>query len=150
MRTEHLSGDELDLLLVGEEVAAATAEHARACLMCRRRVEELRRAMTAPRDLDPSPAARRRVREAALAAWGAPQPRRRPVWWWAAAAALVVALSLPLLRFGGAGRSEVDAAAVLAEVDAVLAADPVSAAFSSELVTALAVEIAGNGAGSTS
>ncbi len=150
MKIEHLTGDELDLLLLGEEVAAPAAEHARTCLVCRRRLEELRRAMSHPGRLDPSPAARQRVRDAALAAWRAPQPLRRPVWRWAAAAALVAALSLPLLRPGGGGGGDVDAAAVLAEVDALLAADPVSAAFSSELVTALAAEHEVNGAGSTS
>jgi|YNPBryunderm2012_1023409.scaffolds.fasta_scaffold18324_3 hypothetical protein len=150
MKTEHLTNDELDLLLLGEEVATATAEHARACLVCRRRVEEWRRAMTQPLGADPTPATRRQVREAALAAWAAPRPRRRPVWWWAAAAALVVALSLPLLRWGGGGGGEVDAVAVLAEVEALLAADPVDAAFPPDLVTALAAEPEGNGAGSTS
>ncbi len=150
MKTEHLTGDELDLLLLGEEVAPATAGHARTCLVCRRRAEELRRAMSQPLGADPAPATRRRVREAALAAWAAPQPRSRSAWWWAAAAALVVALSLPLLRSGGARSGEVDAAAVLAEVDAVLAADPVSTAFSSELVSTLALEGEVAAVGSTS
>lgn len=150
MRIEHLTDDELDLLVLGEESGENAAEHAATCLVCRRRLRELQRAMSPRCELDPPVATRERVREAALAAWRAPRPAHRPVWWWAAAAALVAALALPLLQSGRPGGAEVDAAEVLAQVDALLAGDPVSAAFSAELVTALAVEHESNDAGSTS
>lgn len=140
MRIEHLSDNEFELLLLGEELDADAAEHARACLVCRRQVDEWRRTVSQLQGVDAAPAVRQRVREAALAAWGVEQARRRPVWWWAAAAALVAAASLSLLQGRGERGGEDDAIAVLAEVDALLAVDPVSTAFSSELVSALAVE----------
>lgn len=137
MRVEHLTDDELDSLLVGGEKDSQAAEHAASCLSCRRRVGELRRALRADEELDPPLATRARVREAALAAWAGPQPARRPVWWWAVAAGLAAALALPLLHSGRPGSPEVDAAEVLSQVDSLLAGDPVSAAFPTELVTAL-------------
>lgn len=147
MRLEHLREDELDALLVGDEEYGQAAEHAASCLSCRRRVGELRRALRADDELDPSLATRARVRQAALAAWAMPQPARRPVWWWAVAAGLVAALALPLLQSGQPDSADVDAAEVLSQVDTLLAGDPVSAAFPAELVTALAAgqEVAARG-----
>lgn len=150
MRVEHLTDDELDLLLLGEEDGAGAAGHASACMVCRRRLGEWQRVMSAQYQIDPSVETRERVRDAALAAWGGARPARRPAWWWAVAAALLVAMSLPLLQSGRPGGVEVDAAEVFAEVDALLAGDPVSAAFSAEVVTALAVEHEVNDEGSTS
>lgn len=138
MRVEHLTDDELDSLLVGEEENLGAAEHAASCLACRRRLGALRRALLPEQQLDPSLATRERVREAALAAWGGAQPGRRPVWRWALAAGLAAALALPLLQSSRLGTREVDAAEVLSQVDSLLAGDPVSAAFPAELVTALA------------
>lgn len=139
MRKKHLSDNQFELLLLGEELEADAAEHTRACVVCRRRVDEWRRTISELQGRDPAPAVRQRVREAALAAWGVEPGRRRTVWW-AAAAALVAAVSLSLLQGRGERGGEEDAIVVLAEVDALLAVDPVSTAFSSELVSVLAVE----------
>lgn len=150
MRSEHLSGDELDLLLLGYGGGEEISEHAANCLLCRRRLTKLQRVLVPLAEMDPSPVARARARQAALAAWGAPPQRRRAVWWWVTAAALAAALSLPLWQWQVSSGKEVDTVEVLAQVDALLAGDPVSAVFPAELVAALAGEVEGHGAGSDS
>lgn len=150
MSEEHLSSQELDGLLLEEPPGEEVAAHFAACLVCRRRLEALRRAISPSALLDPPQGRREGVRKAVLAAWGAPRQARRGAWWWAAAAALVVALSLPLWRGTAPAPREVDAAEVLAQVDELLAGDPVSAAFSPELVNALAGEAEAAAAGSSS
>ncbi len=137
MRIEHLTEAELDLALIGEELPAAAAEHLASCLACRRRRDAFLAAVDGAADEDPDEAARARVREGALAAWGG--TARRPHWvrWLAAAAALVLLALLPVLRGELAGRPRINTDAVLTQVDEVLSRDPLDAAAPPEVVEAV-------------
>ena len=133
MTIKHLRDDELDLALTGEALPADVAEHLASCLVCRRRRDGFLAAVDGARGADPDEAARRRVREGALAAWGGTSRRRHWARWVAAAAAVVVLGLLPLLR-GHTATPKLNTDAVLVEVDAVLAQDPLSAVASEDVV----------------
>ncbi|TAM53865.1 MAG: hypothetical protein EPN53_04760 [Acidobacteria bacterium] len=137
MTIRHLRDEELDLALAGETLPVETAEHLAACVACRRRRDAFLAAVDGAMGADPDEAARRRVREGALAAWGGTGRRRHWVRWVAAAAAVVVLGLLPLLRSRPvAPRLNPDA--VLVEVDAVLAQDPLSALASEDVINTVA------------
>jgi hypothetical protein len=132
MSAAHLSPDEVDLVLMGEELAPDRALHLAGCPSCRQRRDLLADAIAVARRADPPAAARARARAAALAV----AYRRPPLvrWWLAAAAALVLlvaaaALVLPALR-----PRPFDTDAVLQEVDEVLARDPLAAMADESLV----------------
>lgn len=136
MSTRHLSDDELDRLLIGEELAPEQTEHVNGCLACRRRRDGLLAVIEDASGTDPGDEARERVREAALSAWGRPVLRFHR-WWLAAAAALLVALLLPLTHRSRQPRVAFDPEAVMEEVDTILARDPLTVLASEEVVEAV-------------
>jgi len=125
MSTSHLTTDELDLVLLGEGLAAERAMHLGACLACRRRRDALAAAIHDAGSADPDLAVRERVRAAALAAAG--RRARRPRRWLAAAAALLVAVLAVLFLAQRPRGAALDTDAILLEVDEVLARDPLTA-----------------------
>ena len=133
MNVIHLSDDELDRALLGEDPGAEAAEHLSSCLVCRRRRDEFLGLVGELRGADPDEATRERVRERALALWGAPS-RRHWVRWVAAAAAVVVLSVLPLLRSRTPAPKPVNSDAVMLEVNNVLDRDPLSAMASEDVV----------------
>ena len=143
MMIEHLRDEELDLALAGEALPAETAEHLASCVVCRRRRDGFLAAVEAA-GAEPDEATRHRVREGALAAWGGSSRRH----WlrWAAAAAVVVLALLPLLRRAPAPKLNPDA--VLVQVDAVLARDPLAAVAPEDVVNTVAPIPATGGEGS--
>jgi hypothetical protein len=147
MTINHLRDDELDLALAGGALPADVSEHLESCLVCRRRRDAFLAAVDEAAGSDPDEAARRRMREAALAAWGGTSRRRHWVRWVAAAAAVVVLGLLPLLR-GHTARPRLNTDAVLVEVDAVLAQDPLSAVAPEDVVNTVAPAPVGTGEGS--
>ncbi len=137
MTIRHLRDDELDLALAGETLPAEVAEHLASCLVCRRRRDGFLAAVDAARGADPDGVTRRRVRKGALAAWGGTKRRQHWARWAAAAAAVVVLGLLPLLR-SHTVTPKLNTDAVLVEVDAVLAQDPLSAVAPEDVVNAVA------------
>ncbi len=133
MSTQHLTDEELDRLLAGERPDAEREEHLLSCLMCRRRRDAFLHAVSVARFADADEAARERVREAALTAWSGRRREWRR-WWIAAAAVLLLALLLPLTHRLGTRQVAVNPDAVLQEVDAVLARDPLAAMASEDVV----------------
>lgn len=136
MSTRHLSDDELDRLLIGEELAPEQTEHVNGCLSCRRRRDAVVATIEDAAAGDPGDEARERLREAALSAWGRPAWRFHR-WWLAAAAALLVALLLPLTHRSRQPQVAFDPEAVMQEVDAILARDPLTVLASEEVVEAV-------------
>ncbi len=147
MTIRHLRDDELDLALAGETLPAEVAEHLDSCLVCRRRRDGFLAAVNEARGAAPDEATRRRVREGALAAGGGPKRRHHWVRWAAAAAAVVVLSLVPLLR-SHTVTPKLNTDAVLVEVDAVLAQDPLSAVAPEAVVDAVAPAPVGVGEGS--
>ena len=143
MTIEHLRDEELDLALAGETLPAEAAQHLASCVACRRRRDAFLAAVEAA-GAEPAEATRRRVREGALAAWSG-SSRRHWLRWAAAAAAVVLAL-LPLLRRAPAPKLNPDA--VLVQVDAILAQDPLAAVAPEDVVNTVAPIPATNGEGS--
>lgn len=133
MTIPHLNDEEMNLAVIGEELPPDAAEHLAGCLECRRRRNGFLALVEQVRGADPDAAARVRVRERALAAWGAPS---RPHWvrWLAAAAAVIVLSLLPLLRGRTPQSPVVNAEAVMVEVDQLLERDPLAAMASEEVV----------------
>jgi hypothetical protein len=136
MSIPHLNDDELNLAVLGEDLPPEAAAHLGDCLVCRKRRDTFLSLAEAARGPDPDEATRARIREGALAAWGAPR-RRHSVRWLAAAAAMVVVCLLPLVVHRTVAPSAVNAEAVLLEVDKVLDRDPLSALASEEVVEAV-------------
>jgi hypothetical protein len=137
MSIEHLTDDELDLALVGEELPAPAAAHLSSCLVCRRRRDSFLAAVDGALGEDPDEATRTRIREQALSAWSGGSRKSHLVQWLAAAAAVVVLSLLPLLGSNFVSRPKINTDAVLTEVDDVLSRDPLSAAASEEVVEAV-------------
>jgi hypothetical protein len=133
MSIPHLNDDELNLAVLGEDLPPEVAGHLVVCLDCRRRRDAFLDLVQEARGADPDEAARARVRERALAAWGATSSRHW-VRWLAAAAAVIVLSLLPLLRGRSPEVPAVNADAVMVEVDNVLDRDPLSAMASEEVV----------------
>ncbi len=133
MSNPHLNDDELNLAVLGEDLPPEAAEHLAGCLVCVRRRDAFLDLVQEARGADPDAAARARVREWALAAWGAPD-RRHWVRWLAAAAAVVVLSLLPLLRGRAPAPQIINADAVMVEVDQMLERDPLSAVAAEEIV----------------
>jgi hypothetical protein len=125
MSTEHLTAEELDLVLVGEELPAERASHLGGCLACRRRRDQIMAAITGACQPDPDDEVRARARTAALAALG--HGRRRVRWWLAAAAALLLTALVAVFLAPRPRGPAFDADAILLEVDEVLARDPLTA-----------------------
>lgn len=125
MSQGHLSSQEIELVLLGEGLAAERALHLARCVACRRRRDELTDAIAGARQADPSEAVRSRARAVALAA--APRRRADLRWWLAAAAALVLAVLTAIFVAPALRPHPVDTDAVLLEVDEVLARDPLAA-----------------------
>jgi len=147
MNIKHLTDDELDLALAGEGVPGEVAEHLASCVACRRRRDSFLAAVAGERAEDPDEATRERVREGALAAWSGKGRQRHWKRWLAAAAAVVVVGLLPVLRSEFTARPNVNAEALLVEVDDVLARDPLAAVAPAEVVEAVAPapEVGGEG-----
>jgi len=133
MSIPHLNDDELNLAVLGEDLPPEAAEHLAVCLDCRRRRDAFLNLVQEARGADPDAAARARVRERALAAWGATSSRHW-VRWLAAAAAVIVLSLLPLLRDRAPAPQIINADAVMIEVDQMLERDPLSAVAAEEIV----------------
>ena len=133
MSNLHLNEGELNLVVLGEDLPPDAAAHFADCLVCRRRRDAFLALAEAARGADPDEATRVRLREGALAAWGAPR-RRHPVRWLVASAAMIVVSLLPLVLHRTAAPPAVNADTVLLEVNQVLERDPLSALASEELV----------------
>ena len=133
MSIPHLNDEELNLAVIGDELPPEAAEHLAGCLECRRRREGFLALVEEARGVDPDKATRARLRERALASWGAPS---WPHWvrWLAAAAAVIVLSLLPLLRGRGPQSPAINTEAVMVEVDQLLDRDPLSAMASEEVV----------------
>jgi hypothetical protein len=133
MSIPHLNDEELNLAVIGDELPPEAAEHLAGCLECRRRRDGFLALVEEARGVDPDKATRARVRERALASWGAPS---RPHWvrWLAAAAAVIVLSLLPLLRGRGPQSPAINTEAVMVEVDQLLERDPLCAMASEEVV----------------
>jgi hypothetical protein len=131
MSNLHLNDDELNLAVLGEDLPPDAAAHLADCLVCRRRRDAFLALTEAARGADPDEATRARLREGALAAWGA--PARRHWMGWLAAAAAVLVLSLLPLRLNRTAPA-VNADTVMLEVNQVLERDPLSALASEEVV----------------
>ena len=136
MTISHLRDDELDRALAGDELPAGVAEHLASCLVCRRRRDAFLATVEAS-GAEPDEATRRRVREGALDAWGGTRRRRHWVRWVAAAAAVVVLGLVPLLRSHTA-TPKLNTDAVLVQVDAILAQDPLAAVAPEDVVNTVA------------
>jgi hypothetical protein len=113
--------------------------HLASCLVCRRRRDGFLAAVEQAREDDPGEETRERVRAEALARWGEGGARRSTRRWWLAAAAVLLLVLLPVWH----ERSQVEQAAfntdaVLAEVDAVLASDPLAVMASEAVVDVVA------------
>jgi hypothetical protein len=133
MSIPHLNDEEMNLVVIGEELSPEAAEHLAGCLECRRRRNGFLALVEQARGPDPDAATRARVRERALAAWGAPS---RPHWvrWLAAAAAVIVLSLLPLVRGRAPQSPAINTEAVMIEVDQLLERDPLAAMASEEVV----------------
>ena len=149
MISKHLSDDELDRALLGEGLPAEASEHLSECLACRTRRDSFLAVVEDFRGADPDHATRMRVREQALALWGAPT-QRYWVRWVAAAAAVVVLGVLPLLRSRTPAPPTVNADAVLSEVNRVLDRDPLSVLASEDVVDTVVPVTSSTGERSTS
>jgi len=136
MSITHLSDDELNLAVLGEELSPEAAEHLAGCLVCVRRRDSFLTTVETARGTDPDEATRARVRERALAAWGAPN-RGHWVRWLAAAAAVLVLSLLPLRLHRTAPPLAINADAVMVEVEQMLDRDPLSAVAAEEIVDAV-------------
>jgi hypothetical protein len=137
MSHEHLTSDELDRLLSGDELTPVVVEHVHSCLVCRRRRDGFLAAVEAVRIPDPSATAREESRAHALINWtwgNAATSRRQWRWWALAAAAAMILAALPLLWSPSSPKIDVNADAVLVEVDSVLARDPLAAMAPEEVV----------------
>ena len=141
MSTDHLTGEELDLVLLGEGLPAGRAGHLGECLVCRRRRDELLAVIAAARAADPGPDARARVRAAAIAAAGH-RRHARPRWWLAAAAALVLTALVAVFVATRPQPAALDTEAILLEVDEVLARDPLAAFADAEVIEVVAADTA--------
>ena len=139
MNTPHCSEAELDALAAGEPLDHAAGEHVRGCTQCRDRLEFFAGAVGAAGAAASPEKVARQVLADAMDRWRRPGARA----WWAAAALVLVALAAGVwLR--PAPRGRVDPAGVLAEVDAVLAQDPVALVASEDLLALLAAEVPEN------
>ena len=133
MSIHHLNHDELNLAVLGEDLPPEAAEHLAGCLVCLRRRDAFLAIVEMARGADPDEATRARVRERALAAWGATSSRHW-VRWLAAAAAVIMLSLLPLLRGRAPAPQIINADAVMVEVDQMLDRDPLSAVATEEIV----------------
>ena len=149
MSIPHLSDEELNLSVIGEELSPEATEHMAGCLECRRRRDGFLALVEQAREADPDAATRVRVREQAFAAWGAPSSRHW-VRWLAAAAAVIVLSLLPLLRGRAPQSSANNAEAVMVEVDQLLDRDPLCAMASEEVVDTVVPVSHGSGERSVS
>ena len=136
MSTAHLTSEELDLVMLGEDLPADRAMHLGGCLACRRRRDDLVAAISGARVADPDEDVRARTRNAALAEGG--HRHARPRWWLAAAAALLLTAFAAVFLATRPQPVAVDTEAILLEVDEVLARDPL-AAFADEDVVEIVV-----------
>ncbi len=133
MRERHLTDDELDRWLCGEELAQEAAAHAADCLFCRHRRASFLGAVAAARAGEPDAATLARWRESALERWSGGRGGGRHLWL-AAAAVLFLLVLLPVVMRVRAPRAGFDAEAVVQEVDQLLAHDPLTALAPEELV----------------
>lgn len=133
MNIPHLSDDELNMAVLGEDLPPGAAEHLAACVVCVRRRDAFLTTVEMARGTDPDEATRARVRERALTAWRVSDHRH----WvrWLAAAAAVLVLSLLPLRFNRTAQPPaINADAVMVEVEQMLDRDPLSAVAAEEIV----------------
>jgi hypothetical protein len=128
----HLTEDELDALLCGEDLAGERADYLQECLVCRRRRDALLAAFEGAAGEDPEVPTRDRVRVAALTEWRGRSTAARH--WWLAAAAVLLAVALPFAIQRAPSPAGVDADAVLRQVDEVLARDPLAVMASEDVL----------------
>lgn len=137
MSTSHLIEEELDLLLAGEELSSERMAHVLDCAACRARRENVLRAVAGAGAVIAPPETADRVLAAALGRW---RPAG-PAWWWSLPAAAVLVLAVGLGVWSRpAPEPALDSVAILAEVDALLAQDPVALVVSEALLDLLTEE----------
>ncbi len=136
MIAKHLSDDELNRAVLGEALAPEAAEHLGMCLVCRRQRDGFLALVEYARAADPDEAMRERAREGSLTAWSGV---KRRYWrsWLAVAAAVAILVLVPIVRTHIPNTRAVDADAVMAGVEKVLARDPLAAVASQEIVDTL-------------
>ena len=125
MSTPHLTSEELDLVLLGEGLAADRAMHLGECLPCRRRRDEIAAAIAGGRLPDPDEETLARVRGGGLPELVLGGGHAR--WWLAAAAVLALTALLVVFLAPRPRPAAIDTDAILLEVDEVLARDPLTA-----------------------
>ena len=137
MSTSHLVDEELELLLAGEELPPDRMAHAADCAECRSRQERFTLAVAGAATRSASRESADRALTSALDRWhGA-----GPAWWWSLPAAAVLVLAVGLgVWLRPAPEPALDPVAVLADVDALLAQDPVALVVSEDLLDLLTEE----------
>ena len=125
MTTSHLTPQEIDLVILGEEIGHESRTHLESCLTCCRRRDEVMQAIVAARAADPAPALRERLRRVAVQSM--PEHRGHTRWWLAAAAALAIIVLSAVFLVPALRPQPVDTDAVLLGVDEGLARDPLAA-----------------------
>lgn len=145
MTGRHLTEEELDRLLVGEQIGREAEQHLAGCLVCRHRESGFWGAVGAAREPEPDDEVLEQLRETALSRWSGERPGR-PRWWLAVAAVLFLVILLPLSR-PQPPKAALDTEALLREVDALLARDPLTAVAPEALLEAVipSVESTDNG-----
>jgi hypothetical protein len=138
MNIRHLSDEELEYWLAGDQLPSELATHASECLLCRRRRSAFDALVEAAMLPDPSQAERARVRAKALD-HAVLETRHSWTPWALAVAALVVLIVLPVIRWSGNPPTQpFNPDAVLSEVDQVLDRDPLAALAPSEILDEIA------------
>jgi|GEM_PF-2069461 len=147
MKGEHLTPEQWAALLAGEGNAEVSS-HVSSCASCRQELTAWREGLAELGRWEPDPWSRTRIREAALdRAFGA----RRRVWWWAmlpATAGVLAALTLWPSRPAPVAEAELDA--VLSQVEATLARDPLATFAGPEVLEVVLGELEGENAGNAS
>lgn len=136
MNGRHLTDEELDLLLSGDRLSREAEKHVSECLLCRHRQSSFLGAVAAAREPSPDERALEVARSAALSRWTDERPTHR--WrWLAVAAVLFLIVLVPVIRRSSPPAASANAEALLQEIDAVLARDPLTAMAPAELVEAV-------------
>lgn len=134
MSGTHLDERQLLALVLGEDDGGARA-HLASCQLCREEMASWRRMQAEAGRWQPGVLRRLWVRERVML-------RRAPALWWRLALPLAAAVLAVVVSFPRRGQEPADVDAVLEQVDATLAADPLSAVADVEVVSVVIPEVA--------